>query len=280
MFVHAYDFSVKNSDGVNFYYSYVSKDDKTVAFGGQYTIGKTSCPYTGDFEVPSSVVYNDVEYTVTQITNTAFLGSKVTSIIIPNTVTNIGENAFHTCRQLQEIKLPETIVTIGSGAFYSCYSLKSITLPGNLTSIGGMSFYGCSELQTITIPAKVNIIGGSMFNGCTNLQEVNILGNVTNIGSSAFSGCDNLKEITILSQRPPICESNTFLRTSTPSVKYLYSDVTLNVPSTVQPSKIERCKVPFILADMPEVPDASKGLRGVFNQISEPLFSIALNSNS
>ena len=135
---------------------------------------------------------------VTSIGERAFYDcSSLTSITIPDSVTSIKKNAFFYCTGLTGITIPDSVTNIGEYAFYDCRSLTSITIPDSVTSIGDWAFCGCIGLTSITIPDSVTSIGGYAFSGCSSLTNITIPDSVTSIGSSAFDGCTGLTSITI-----------------------------------------------------------------------------------
>ena len=73
----------------------------------------------------------------------------LTSVIIPNTVISIGEEAFRNCRGLTNINLPYSITSIENETFKGCSGLSTITIPNSITSIGDWAFYGCSNLDEV-----------------------------------------------------------------------------------------------------------------------------------
>lgn len=100
----------------------------------------------------------------------------LTGIIIPNSVTSIGPEAFFGCTNLTDIIIPDSVTNIGGGAFNNCSSLASITIPSSITSIGDRVFSECTSLTSVTIPYSVTSIGEYAFADCTSLQEVIYLG--------------------------------------------------------------------------------------------------------
>ncbi|MDR3011632.1 MAG: leucine-rich repeat domain-containing protein [Chitinispirillales bacterium] len=139
-----------------------------------------------------------IEDGVTSIGNNAFSGcGALTSVTIPNSVTSIGQQAFQGCARLASISIPSSVRTIGQGAFANCTSLDSVIIPSGVTSIAQSMFQGCTGLTSVTIPNSVTSIGHQAFLGCTGLTSITISNNVTSIGNRAFSGCTGLTSITI-----------------------------------------------------------------------------------
>ena len=124
-----------------------------------------------------------------------FRGCKLTSIIMPNSVTSIEGSAFADCSRLTSVTIPNSVMSIGSGAFWGCSSLTSITIPNSVTSIEDWAFYDCSGLTTITIPNSVTSIGFAAFSRCSGLTSITIPNSVTRIVSEAFEGCSGLTTI-------------------------------------------------------------------------------------
>ena len=90
---------------------------------------------------------------------------------------------------ITSVSIPDTVTEIGSWAFANC-PLTSVSLSSNLTTIGDHAFYGTS-LSSVTLPYSTANIGESAFESCTSLQSVNIGGPAV-IGLKAFVGCTAL----------------------------------------------------------------------------------------
>jgi len=118
-------------------------------------------------------------------------------IILPNSVTSIGEGAFRYCESLASITIPKNVTSIGDFAFDDCESLASVTIPNSVTSIGDRAFSSCTSLASVIIPNSVTSIGYGAFDDCASLAKVTIPNSVTSIGGSAFRDCKSLTSITI-----------------------------------------------------------------------------------
>lgn len=128
-------------------------------------------------------------YVVTGIGSKCFEKQSLKGVVIPETVTSIGNNAFQGCANLTSVTFkgaPSTI-TVGNNAFQNCTKLKSINLPA-ATTIGSLAFDSCTSLEKLSLEFGTESIGDYCFRGCTNLQTLEIPETVTYIGQGAFSG--------------------------------------------------------------------------------------------
>ena len=94
-------------------------------------------------------------------------------VVIPDSVTSIGERAFVNYWYLYTVTIPDTVTTIGSEAFIACPFLREVTIGNGVASIKKSAFEMCDELVSITIPASVTSIEYSAFDGCIRLRDVN-----------------------------------------------------------------------------------------------------------
>ncbi len=70
----------------------------------------------------------------------------VTSIIVGDGVTTIGDSAFYLLWDVTKVNLPDSVNSIGARAFYLLWDLKEINISSNVTFIGDKAFYGCDAL--------------------------------------------------------------------------------------------------------------------------------------
>ena len=112
-------------------------------------------------------------------------------------VTSLDESVFHGCKSLTSVTLPDGLTNIGRSAFYGCESLAHVNIPEGVTNIGQSAFYGCKSLTYVNILEGVNVIPESAFYGCNNLTEVTLPQSLTVIESSAFLGCQKLTSVTL-----------------------------------------------------------------------------------
>ena len=179
---------LKAPQGLNGTYS-IRKGTKIIcdwAFGWSKFIGRRSL---------TSLVIPD---SVTNIGDYAFSGcSSLSSVVIPDRVTSIGDCAFENCSSLTDIVIPDGVTNIGKCAFEGCRSLTDIVIPDGVTSIGDCAFANCFSLTGIVIPDSVTGIGKFAFSGCSSLSSVVIPDSVSCIGSGAFKNCSSLSSLVI-----------------------------------------------------------------------------------
>jgi len=203
----------------------------TISGTGAMTYPSTQLPWHSKKEYIKSVV---IENGVTSIAFCAFYAdySALTSVTIPNSVTNIGALAFAACTSLNSIEIPNSVTDIGQLAFYDCSSLKSVIIPNSVTNIGYGPFVGCTGLTSLTvetdntnycsldgvmfskdktvliqcpggkqgaymIPNGVANIALAAFEKCSSLTSIEIPNTVTNIGNEAFASCTSLTSVVI-----------------------------------------------------------------------------------
>ena len=221
----AHDFTYEYN-GQTLTYSVINENTKSC-------LVKKGEQISGDLEIPAIARDGDQEYTVTKIGEQAFYScNKMTSVIIPNSVTSIYKGAFRYCSGLVgSLTIPSSVRTIEDFAFFRCENLTSIIIPNTLTSIGNDAFAYCTglsevhisdleawckiqfnsnpltyahhlfingeELKNLEIPTSITSVGNYAFSGCSGLSSLKIHDSVTSIGWCTFYGCSGLTSLTI-----------------------------------------------------------------------------------
>ena len=160
----------------------------------------------GNIVIPNSV---------TSIGDCAFEYCNLTSITIPNSVIHIGDNVLSNCSGIThpvynashfvrlpldysgEFSIQSGITTICGGAFVACYDLTSVSIPNSVTKIGNNAFGYCTGLTSMTIPNSVTSIESNAFRNCSSLTSISIPNSVTSIGQDAYYGCTGLTSIVL-----------------------------------------------------------------------------------
>ena len=149
-------------------------------------------------KIPEDVSSVVIPNSVTEIGSNAFeVYSSLTHINIPNSVSEIGRNAFRRCSKLTNVNIPNSVTRIGWYAFEGCSSLTNVNIPNSVTEIGSYAFQNCTSLTHVNIQNSVEIICEGAFKNCSSLTHVNIPSSVTEIGMYAFEGCASLTHVDI-----------------------------------------------------------------------------------
>ena len=176
--------------------------DIVIEEGNANFIAENGVIYTTDrttiVAYPSACGELTIDGSVSRIGASAFAGSRITSLIIPETVTEIEVNAFEGCNSLETVEIRANISTIPDGCFGECSNLQSITIPSSVQRIGSKAFVCCHKLTDIRIDGNNFIVeDGAIYsaNGSTLIAYPSASGNVkvsdtvTSIAKEAFEGC-------------------------------------------------------------------------------------------
>ena len=142
-----------------------------------------------DIDLPDSFsAYDGTIVNSYEIYKYAFYGNtSLTSVVIPDSVTSIGLDAFSGCTNL--IKKENGVSYVDKWAIDCDNSVGAVTLRNGTVGIGDYAFSGCTRLTSVTIGNSVTSIGRYAFSHCAGLTSVTIPDSVTSIGEDAFYGC-------------------------------------------------------------------------------------------
>ncbi len=188
-----------------------------------------------DYSISGDIIIPDTlgGCPVTAIGSYAFRDRDVTSVVIPNSVTSIGDWAFGDCENLKSVTIPDSVTTIGGSAFNNSKNLENITvdsnntaycsegdvlfnkdktilmqyplgkadesysIPNSVTRIDWGAFKSAKNLKSITFPNGLTTLADEAFAACTKLESITIPDSVTSIGKRAFMGCESVASLTI-----------------------------------------------------------------------------------
>lgn len=160
------------------------------------------------------------EKTVVSIGEKAFYESTITSLVMPDTITEVGYLAFCGCKSLEKVTFSKNLVTIkevafsdclalqeadlsadslkvlATGAFFNCEALKEVTFGKNITDIQALAFYNCKSLKKIILPENLSELGDNAFLECVGAEEVFIPKTVEKWGLCPFEEMPSLTKVT------------------------------------------------------------------------------------
>lgn len=122
------------------------------------------------------------------VLNSSFKNCSVTSVKFPDSVVNIEDKAFYSCRNLKHVDFGHGITHIGSKASWHVFAacgLEEVEIPEQVTYIGRGAFWSC-ELKKVTFHEGLLAIDTDAFSANVELEEVTIPDNMTHIGEEAF----------------------------------------------------------------------------------------------
>lgn len=160
--------------------------------------GFSKCNISGELVLPDSLVV---------LGPAAFDESPLTKIVFPNRLKEIGDVAFRSCTNLQDVTLPKNLERIGSSAFSDCTSLSEMKLPVGLKEIKGNAFANCRALTSIELPDALTFLRSQAFRECTGLTEITLPASLQYC-DYPFYNCSNIKRINCYASVPPTLEGN------------------------------------------------------------------------
>ena len=128
--------------------------------------------------------------------NTLIVGANRSVIPTDGSVTRIGYGAFYGRNGLTSVYIPDCVTEIDNTAFTNCTNLTDVILPETLVNIGAMAFYGCA-MSEIIIPDSVQTVRMYSFSVCNNLTTVTLGSGITSIHNQAFDNSPTITTINV-----------------------------------------------------------------------------------
>ena len=190
--VNAYDFTSMAQNGQILFWNILDQETHLIGLTSGYP--KPS----GDLIIPETVHSGGVDWTVTEIMDEALRESTITSVVIPNTVTAIGNRAFYMCTSLSgTVVIPNSVNTVGYTAFCRCDRMTEVVLPAKDVTYGESCFLTTGLTGTLVLPEGLTVVSREMFRNNNKLTNVVLPHTLTTISEGAFSYCDRLEEVAI-----------------------------------------------------------------------------------
>ena len=176
-----------DSNGITWSYTFENKQ----ARGLKYISGDLS--NIDILEVPEKIN----GFVVISLADEAFKGLELKKVILPDSIINIGKEAFSGCTTLEEVVLPVDLTFISDYAFSGCTSLGEMELPEKLEVIGNYAFQNCTSLSIdLTLKSGMKTIGQNAFSGCSSLEgEIVLPSGFVQISNGAFTNCSGITGI-------------------------------------------------------------------------------------
>ena len=157
----------------------ISDDGTHLSFTGEgpmyeFRYHDTDVPWN---KYKNTVTDISIETGITTIANHAFYEfSKIDIVDIPETITFIGNNAFHKST-VRDLNFPDSLKRIGEHAFTECFNLVNLDFNHGLESIGIGAFNGCTSVVTVVLTNTIILLGNSAFLNCNNISAAYYVGN-------------------------------------------------------------------------------------------------------
>lgn len=166
---------------------------------------RNKMPHLNDIDISeTTVLANNYEYYTGYHTEDNVIGgysfynwSKLASLKLPKSVTEIGVYAVGECHNLSDVILPNSLITIKSRAFYQDENLNNIEFPTGLKTIGSDAFSDCKNLSVAELPANLETIASGVFSGCKKLTRIELPPNLKTISTTCFADCSSLDSISL-----------------------------------------------------------------------------------
>lgn len=247
---------------------------------GLIYLGSILYVYNGDMPADTQIT---VKEGTTAIANGAFnKQSNLTSVVLPNGLTSIGDRAF-AGTSLTQVTIPASVTDIGSEAFNDAKKLASVTFNDGLKTIGDSAFDGCSLLNTVALPNSLTKLGKSAFlyagrDAATADGTLTIGGGLTEIPERAFMGMSKTGGAVAIPSGIVSIGTYAFYNTGFSSVSIPDGVTTIGASAFASTKQLKAVTLPGSVSTLGNNVFQSSGiasatLNGTFTKIPESTFS-------
>lgn len=221
--------------------------------GGNQPVVTIKNSYTGEVNIPGNVIFDNKNYSVTEIGRWAFRDATPTKVSLPASVTRVQEEAFRLINYggtaCEIVFAEQTTVTLGENAMYNANvskvdmggatladgmlpaqllkesSVSEFVWPKGVSTIGRSAFYNCKNLTEVVVPRTVQTIDEDAWKDCTGLEKATLYASSGKKVSANVFGDSNIEEVVVYGKNPT---SGTYSHGT--FNEYTYSNATLSVP--------------------------------------------------
>ena len=178
------------------------------------------------------------------ISKSVLRNSGISSISIPDTVVEIGDDAFGGCESLTEIEIPNSVVSFGEsdfpmGVFSGCKNLKSVIMSDNIEKLPRSNFAKCENLQYVKLPKNLKEIDPYVFDGCKSLTSLELPDGLLKINDHAFT----FSSITSIAVPDSVQETGTIFKDVADVKRNRYTEADLEKKAEVDKKREEYNKI-------------------------------------
>ena len=149
-----------------------------------------------------------------------FDGLSIDSIVLPHSITSIGDSAFVGNPALKTVSIPACVVNLGKGVFANCTGITSIVIPDGIEKVSDNLFAGCTKLSNVTLSPNLKDIGSEAFGNCSAITQIELPVSLQTIGKAAFLKCTKLTAISIPPTIKQLCDSAFYYCSSLQNVTF------------------------------------------------------------
>jgi len=139
-----------------------------------------------------SLLGTDIFYGCSNLANIVFESKQLDTVLLPNTITELGENIFENCQKIEDVHIDISINNIPQSIFKNCINLNEVIISNNIQIIDESAFENCQSLTEIKFPLNLTTLKNNSFNNCINLEKIYFYNSVNTIHPTSFANCSQM----------------------------------------------------------------------------------------
>lgn len=139
-----------------------------------------------------SLLGTDIFYGCTNLASIVYESKQTETVVLPNTITELGENIFENCQNIEDVYIDTSINNIPKSTFKNCINLSEVFFSNNIQIINESAFENCQSIDVINLPLSLTTLKNNCFNKCSRLEKIYFYSSVNNIDPNAFANCSEM----------------------------------------------------------------------------------------